>query len=59
MTRFPLVVALSALAAAGVVVVLAERLYRELEVRLAGGILEVITTSGVYLSPDRESVYLG
>lgn len=59
MTRFPLVVALSALAAAGVVVVLAERFYRELEVRLAGAILELFTTSGVYVAPDRESVYFG
>jgi exosortase/archaeosortase family protein len=59
MTRFPLVIALGALAAAGVVVVLAERFYRELEVRLAGAILNVITTSGVYVAPDRESVYFG
>ncbi len=59
MTKFPLVIALSALAATGAVVVLAERFYRELEVRLAGAILEVITTSGVYVAPDRESVYFG
>ncbi len=59
MARFPLVIALSALVAAGAVVVLAERFYRELEVRLAGAILEVITTSGVYVAPDRESIYFG
>lgn len=59
MTKFPLVVALGALAAAGAVVVLTERFYRELEVRLAGAILNVITTSGVYVAPDRESVYFG
>ncbi len=59
MTKFPQVVALGALAAAGVVVVLAERLYRELEVRLAGAILDLFTTSGVYVAPDRESVYFG
>jgi len=59
MTKFPLVVALVAPAAAGAVVVLGERLYRELEVRLAGAILNVITTSGVYVAGDRESVYFG
>ncbi|MDT7797260.1 MAG: hypothetical protein QOI78_693 [Actinomycetota bacterium] len=59
MAKFPLVVALSALAAAGAVLVLAERFYRELEVRLAGAVLNVITTSGVYVAPDRESVYFG
>jgi exosortase/archaeosortase family protein len=59
MTKFPLLVALSALAAVGAAVVLAERLYRELEVQLAGAILNLITTSGVYVAGDRESVYFG
>jgi exosortase/archaeosortase family protein len=59
MTRFPLFIALGALAAAGAVLVLAERFYRELEVRLAGAILDVVTTSGVYVAGDRESVYFG
>jgi exosortase/archaeosortase family protein len=59
MTRFPLVIALGTLAAAGAVVVLAERFYRELEVRLAGAILDVVTASGVYVAGDRESVYFG
>ncbi|MEQ0562961.1 exosortase P [Amycolatopsis sp. NEAU-NG30] len=59
MSRFPLVAALTALAAAGAVLVLAERFYRELEVRLAGAILDVITTSGVYVAGDREAVYFG
>jgi exosortase/archaeosortase family protein len=58
-TRLPLVIALGALAAVGAVIVLAERLYRELEVQLAGGILNVVTTSGVYVAGDRESVYFG
>jgi exosortase/archaeosortase family protein len=54
--RFPLVIALGTLA---VGLVLAERFCRELEVRLAGGILEAVTTSGVYVAGDRESVYFG
>ncbi|WP_033291238.1 exosortase P [Amycolatopsis jejuensis] len=45
--------------AAGVVLVLLERGYRELEVQLAGLILRVITSSGVYVAGDRESVYFG
>src|SRR3954454_556832 len=59
MARFPLVIALSALAAAGVVVVLAERFYRELEVRLPGAILDLFPTSWGFCPPDRESVYFG
>ncbi|WP_410668885.1 exosortase P [Amycolatopsis sp. cmx-4-68] len=59
MARFPLVIALGALSVAGVVVVLAERFYRELEVRLAGAILDLFTTSGGYVVPDRETVYFG
>ncbi|MEU0797990.1 exosortase P [Amycolatopsis sp. NPDC005961] len=58
-TKFPLVIALGALVVAGAALVLAERFYRELEVRLAGVILDLITTSGVYVAPDRESVYFG
>ncbi len=57
--RFPLVIALGALAATVAGLVLAERFYRELEVRLAGAILDVVTTSGVYVAGDRESVYFG
>ncbi len=57
--RFSLVIALSALTATAAGLVLAERFYRELEVRLAGVILELVTSSGVYVAGDRESVYFG
>ena len=58
-TRFPLVIALSAMAAVAAGLVLAERFYRELEVRLAGAILDFVTSSGVYVAGDRETVYFG
>jgi exosortase/archaeosortase family protein len=45
--------------AAVVVLVLIERVYRVFEVQLAGGILRVITTSGVYVASSRETVYFG
>ena len=57
--RFPLVVGLGVLAATATGLVLAERFYRELEVRLAGVILDLITSSSVYVAGDRESVYFG
>ncbi|WP_169515274.1 exosortase P [Amycolatopsis benzoatilytica] len=44
---------------AGVLLVLVERAYRELEVHLAGAILRVITSSGVYVAGNRETVYFG
>lgn len=47
------------LLAAVVALVLAERVYRVFEVQFAGAILRVITTSGVYVAADRETVYFG
>jgi len=44
---------------AGVLLVLVERAYRELEVQLAGAILRVVTSSGVYVAGSRETVYFG
>lgn len=58
-SRFPLRMAVFGVLAAGVVLVLVERGYRELEVQLAGVILRVITSSGVYVAGNRESVYFG
>jgi exosortase/archaeosortase family protein len=42
-----------------VALVLVERVYRVFEVELSGVILRVITTSGVYVAADRETVYFG
>ncbi|HEY2057848.1 MAG TPA: exosortase P [Amycolatopsis sp.] len=58
-TRFPLRLAVLAVVAVGVGLVLIERVYREFEVQLAGVILRVITSSGVYVAGNRESVYFG
>lgn len=58
-SRFPLRMAVLGVVAVGVVLVLVERSYRELEVQLAGAILRVITSSGVYVAGSRESVYFG
>ncbi|MFE0028101.1 exosortase P [Amycolatopsis sp. NPDC059021] len=57
--RFPLRIAVLVVLAAGVGLVLAERLYREIEVQLAGLILRAITSSGVHVVGARETVYFG
>lgn len=57
--RFPARIGVLALIALAVALVVAERAYRVFEVRLAAGILNVITSSGVAVAPDRETVYFG
>ncbi|WP_396287213.1 exosortase P [Amycolatopsis sp. PS_44_ISF1] len=57
--RFPRRIAVLGVVAAGAGLVLVERLYRQFEVQLAGVILRVITSSGVYVAGSRESVYFG
>ncbi|WP_414937060.1 exosortase P [Amycolatopsis sp. cmx-11-51] len=51
--------AVIAVIAVAVGLVLAERLYRVFEVQVSGLILSVITTSGVYVASERETVYFG
>ncbi|OOC05195.1 exosortase/archaeosortase family protein [Amycolatopsis azurea DSM 43854] len=58
-SRFPLRMAVLAVIAVAVGLVLAERLYRVFEVQLSGLILRVITSSGVYVASERETVYFG
>ncbi len=58
-SRFPLRVAVLAVIAVAVGLVLAERAYRVFEVQFAGAILRIITTSGVFVAGERETVYFG
>ncbi len=58
-SRFPLRVAVLAVIAVAAGLVLAERVYRVFEVQLSGLILRVITTSGVFVAGERETVYFG
>lgn len=58
-SRFPGRVVVLAVVAVAVGLVLAERLYRVFEVQLAGAILRVVTTSGVFVASERETVYFG
>lgn len=50
---------IGALGAAVVALIVMNRAYRTGEMALASGILSVITSSGVYLAPQRQSVYFG
>ena len=59
MARISAAIAPCAVICAGVTLVLVERSYRELEVRLAGAILNAVTRSSVYVAGDRETVYFG
>lgn len=45
--------------AVAVALVVAERAYRMFEVQFAGVILRVVTSSGVYVAGERETVYFG
>nr|WP_092531323.1 exosortase P [Amycolatopsis arida] len=51
--------AVGAVLAAVVGLVVLERLYRELEIRLAGLVLNVVTSEGVHVVGERETVYFG
>src|SRR5439155_16716266 len=57
--RFPVRIGVFAILALAVVLVLIERLYRVFEVELSGGILRLITSSGVAVRADQETVYFG
>ncbi|WP_245931186.1 exosortase P [Actinokineospora auranticolor] len=51
--------AVAGLVVAAVALVVGNRLYRTAEMALASGILRLVTPSGVYLAPERQSVYFG
>ncbi|GAA1946963.1 exosortase P [Amycolatopsis minnesotensis] len=57
--QFPLRWGVFVVLAAAVALVVAERAYRVFEVQFAGAILKVITSSGVYVAGERETVYFG
>ncbi|GAA0627758.1 exosortase P [Kutzneria viridogrisea] len=47
------------LAALAVALVLGHRIYRTAEIALAGGVISLVTSSGVRVVPDRQTVYFG
>lgn len=57
--RFAARIAVSAVIAVAIVLVLLERVYRVFEVQISGLILSVITSSGVEVVSERETVYFG
>jgi exosortase/archaeosortase family protein len=57
--RFAARVAVAAVISAAIVLVLLERVYRVFEVQISGLILSVITSSGVEVVSERETVYFG
>jgi len=52
-------VLIAALAGAAVALIVLNRAYRTAEMALASGILNVVTSSGVYLAAKRQTVYFG
>lgn len=48
-----------ALLAAGVMLVVWHRTYRTLEIRVSAWLIDLVTSAGVYVVPERQTVYFG